>query len=80
MDENKKTDLSLNRDKSVFIGMYGADRGTRTPDLILTMDALYHLSYIGIQCNNYYNDSDSIHQCFQRKRKKRPPYVVSASS
>jgi len=28
----------------------GADRGTRTPDLILTMDALYHLSYIGKQC------------------------------
>ena len=28
--------------------MRGAENGNRTRDLILTMDALYHLSYLGI--------------------------------
>ena len=32
----------------------GADKGTRTPDLLITNQPLYQLSYIGKTSNSYY--------------------------
>ena len=38
-----------------YTSITGADKGTRTPDLLITNQPLYQLSYIGMTSNRYYS-------------------------
>ena len=51
-----------------YTSKYGANEGTRTPDLLITNQLLYQLSYIGTSVPNSIAEDSAVVQQFLKKR------------